>query len=99
MNILNHFKSDLIDNMDKMRTPGTEPSSVPKKVVFKKLKSDSTKIPDHEEGKMDGLIIPQIYNFNQFITQKILMLSNSTNQPKSAIKLGSMCPWGSLVTY
>ena len=31
MIILNHFKSDLINNMEKMRIPGTKPSSVPYK--------------------------------------------------------------------
>ena len=30
---------------------------------------------------------PHIYNFKQFQTRKILMLSNATNQPKSNISL------------
>ena len=33
-------------------------------------------------------------NFNQDLTQKILMLSNATNQPKSTVELGYMCPRG-----
>ena len=30
------------------------------------------------------------------LTQKILMLSNATNQPKSTVELGYMCPRGLL---
>ena len=33
------------------------------------------KVPKQAEAKMDGVIYPQNYNFNQFYTEKKLMLS------------------------
>ena len=48
------------------------------------------------EAKRDGVINPQNYNFNQFLTREFLMLSNATNQPKSIVELGYMCPRGLL---
>ena len=46
---MHHFKSDLIENMDHMRIPGTEPSSViivqTMKVVFLKLNHDAQNVP------------------------------------------------------
>ena len=77
-----------------MRISGTEPSSVilSQTVKFKKLKSDDQKLPKQAEAKRDGVLNPQNYNFKQ--TRKILMLSNATNQPKSTVELGYMCPRG-----
>ena len=39
------------------------------------LKSKDQKVPKQAEAKRDGVINPQNYNFNQFQTRKILMLS------------------------
>ena len=41
---------------------------------IKKLKSNVQKVPKQVEAKRDGVINPQNYNFNQFLTRKILML-------------------------
>ena len=82
-----------------MRISGTEPSSVilSQTKQFKKLKSDAKKVPKEAKAKRDGVINPQNYNFNQILTQKISMLSNATNQPKSTVERGYMCPRDSLV--
>ena len=82
--------------MDNMRISGTEPSSVilSQTKTFKKLKSDAQKVPKEAKAIRDGVINPQNFNFNQILTQKILMLSNATNQPKSTVELGYMCPRG-----
>ena len=55
------------------------------------------KVPKEAKAKRDGVINPQNYNFNQILTQKISMLSNATNQPKSTVERGYMCPRDSLV--
>ena len=80
--------------MDHMRISGTEPSSVilSQTKYFKKLKSDAPKVPKEDKAKRDSVINLQNYHFNQILTQKILMLSNATNQPKSTVELGYMCP-------
>ena len=39
---------------------------------------------------------PTKLQFLSILTQKILMLSNATNQPKSTVELGYMCPRGLL---
>ena len=65
----------------------------PNKLV-QKLKSDAQKVPKEAKAKRDGVINPQNYNFNQISTQKILMVSNATNQPKSTVEFGFMCPRG-----
>ena len=51
-----------------MRILGTEPSSVilGQTMKFKKLKSDDPKVPKQVEGKRDGVINPENYNFKQF---------------------------------
>ena len=79
-----------------MRISGTEPSSVilSQTKKFKKLESDAQKVPKKGKAKRDGVLDPQNYNFNQILKQKILMLSNATNQPKPIVKLGYMCPRG-----
>ena len=73
-----------------MRISGTEPSSVilSQTKWFIKLKSDAKKVPKEAKTKSNGVINPQNYNFNQILTEKILMLSNATNQPKSTVELG-----------
>ena len=56
------FLSDLISNMDHTHISGTEPS-----VIFSQICSlKSWKVPKQAEAKRDGVINPQIYNFNQF---------------------------------
>ena len=42
---------------------------------YKKLNSNDQNVPKQAEAKRDGVINPQNYNFNQFQTRKILMLS------------------------
>ena len=44
--------------------------------------------------KRDGVINPKNYNLNRFWIRKILMPWNATNQPKSTVTLGYMCPRG-----
>ena len=79
-----------------MRISGTEPSSVilSQTVKFKKLKSGDQKLPKQAEAKWDGVINPKKLQFQTILTRKILMLSNATNQPKSTVELGYMCPRG-----
>ena len=43
---------------------------------------------------MDRVINPQNYNFNQFEDRKFWCSQNDTNQPKSTVELGYMCPRG-----
>ena len=50
------------------------------------------KVPKEAEAKGDGVINAQNYNFNKNLTQKILMLSNATNQQTSTVELGYLCP-------
>ena len=54
-----------------MRISGTEPSSVilNQKKKFENMDSDDRKVPKQAEAKRDGVINPQNYNFNQFITE------------------------------
>ena len=60
------FLTDLINNLDHMRTSNTEPSSVflSQKKKEKKLKSDTEKVPNQAKANMDGVINPQSYNFS-----------------------------------
>ena len=76
-----------------MRISGTEPHqwSLAKEVISK-LKRDVPNVPKQAEAKRDGVINPQNYNFQTILSRKILMLSNATNQPKSTVELGYMCP-------
>ena len=59
-----------------MRITGNEPSSVilSQTKKFENLKSEAEKVPKQTEAKRDGVMNPQNYNFNQFLTWKILML-------------------------
>ena len=78
-----------------MRISGTEPSSVilSQTMQFKKLKSGDLKVPKQVEAKRDGVITHKITISINYNTE-ILMLSNATNQPKSTVELGYMCPRG-----
>ena len=82
--------------MDHMRISGTEPSSV----ILSQIKSIFKRCPKRaktSEAKIDGVINPQNLQFQTNSTQKILMLSYATNQQKSTVELGYMCPGYSLV--
>ena len=57
------------------------------------LKNDAKKLRNQAEAKRAGVINPQNNSFYQF-KQKILMLSNATNQPKLTVELGYICPRG-----
>ena len=37
---------------------------------------------------------PTTFQFQTILTRKILMFSNATNQPRSTLELGYMCPRG-----
>ena len=78
-----------------MRISGIEPSSVILSQIkeFKKLKRDA-KMQKEAKAKRNGVINPQNCNFYQISTQKILVLSNATNQPNSTVELGYMCHRG-----
>ena len=60
-----------------MRISGTEPSSVILSLTgsFKRLNSNDKKVLKQAEAKWDGVINQQNYNFNQFQTRKMLILS------------------------
>ena len=79
-----------------MRISGTESSSVilSQTKWSKKLKSDAQKVPKQGKTNRDGVINPQNYNFNQFEDRKFWCSQNATNQPKSNVELGYMCPRG-----
>ena len=62
--------------------------------VVQKIEKWCQKVPKEATAKRDGVKNPQNYNFNQILTQKIFMLSKATNQPKSTVELGYMCPRG-----
>ena len=65
---INHFKSDLINNMDYMRISGNEPSSVilSQTKLVQTLKIIARKCQNQAKAKMDGVINQQNYNFSQF---------------------------------
>ena len=80
-----------------MRISGTEPSSVilsQRKLFLKKVKNVCPKVPKQGKAKRDGVLNPQNYNLNEFLTLKIWCSQNATNQPKSTVELGYMCPRG-----
>ena len=79
-----------------MRISGTEPSSVilSQTKLFKKVVKWCRNKPKQAEAKRDGVINPQNNNFNQFFSRKFWCSQNATNQPKSTVELGYMCPRG-----
>ena len=80
--------------MDHMRISGTEPSSVilSQKSIFKSWK-EMTQTCQKAEAKRSVGITHNMKISNNFNTEN-LMLSNATNQPKSIVELGYMCPRG-----
>ena len=79
-----------------MRISGTEPSSVilSQTKKFKKMKSDAPKVPKQAQAKRYSVINPKNYNFNQFQLWKFDGSKKTTNQPKSTVEPGYMCPRG-----
>ena len=59
-----------------------------------KVANGGPKEPNQTEAKRDGVINPQNYNSNKFHYGKFLCSQNATNQPKSTVELGYMCPRG-----
>ena len=51
-------------------------------------------MPKLAQAKRDGVINPQNYNFYQFETRKILMLSKRYESTEVDHRLGYMCPRG-----
>ena len=88
-----HFKSDLISYMDNMCISGIEPSSVilSQTKWFQKLTSDAVKVPKQTEAKRDGVKTHKITNS---ISGKFRCSQIATNQSKSTVELGYMCPRG-----
>ena len=84
--------------MDHMHISGIEPSSVilSQRKYLKRLKNNVPKVPKEAKAKRDGVINPQNYNFYQFQHSKVRYSQNATNQPKSTVELGYMCPRGLL---
>ena len=84
--------------MDHMRITGIEPSSVIlcQRKQLKRLKNNVPKVPKEVNAKRDGVTNPQNYNFYQFKHSKLRCSQNATNQPKSTVELGYMCPRGLL---
>ena len=78
-----------------MRISGTEPSSVilSQKRIFKSWKEipKRAKTSWSQKGWCNK---PTTLQFQAILARKILMLSNATNQPKSTVELGYMCPRG-----
>ena len=52
------------------------------------------KLPKQAKAKWDGAINPQYYNLQQFYRKNFWCSQNATNQPKSTVELGYMCPRG-----
>ena len=77
-----------------MRISGTEPSSVILSQKGSSFKDWKVKSQKQAEAKRDGVINPQNYNFNEFGYGKYWCSQNATNQPKSTVELGYMCPRG-----
>ena len=82
------------------RLPFRTPGSVPPLwdlLVLQLLKPDSSNLPClystfHLEYP---LVLSRFFSqFQSILKRKISMLSNATNQPKSAVELGYMCPRG-----
>ena len=95
---IHHFKSDLINKMDHMRISGTEPSSVilNQKKVIQKVEKWCPKSVKSSLSQMGWCNKPTKLQFHSILTRKILRFSNATNQPKSTVELGYMCPRGLL---
>ena len=58
------------------------------------MKSDAQKVSKQDKAIRDGVINSQNYNFNQFKLGTFWCSQNATNQPKSTVELGYMCPRG-----
>ena len=53
-------------------------------------------MPKEALAKRDGVINPNNYNFYQSEHGKLWCSQNATNQPRSTVELGYMCPRGLL---
>ena len=82
-----------------MRISGTEPSSMILSqflnTKYKKLKSNDQKVPQQAEAERDGVKKPhKITILINLKHGKFWCSPNATNQPKSTVELGYMCPRG-----
>ena len=92
---IHNFKSDLFNNMDHMWMSGTEPSSVIlSQSVVSKIEKIRPKMPKTSLRKRGWCISSRKLRFNQFCYRKFWCSQNPTNQSKSAVELGYMCPRG-----
>ena len=78
-----------------MRISGTEPSSVilsqTKYLKRRKVCPKSAETSSSHKGWCNK---PTKLQFLSILIRRILTLSNATNQPKSTVELGYMCPRG-----
>ena len=51
-----------------------------------KVANGGPEVPNQAEARRDGVINPQIYNFNKFQYEKFWCSINATNQPKSTVE-------------
>ena len=85
-----------LNNMDHMRISSTEPSSVilSQTKVAKKVEKRYHKSAKTNWSQKGLWINPKNYNFNKFKHGKCWCSRNVTNQLKSTVELGCMCPQG-----
>ena len=94
---INHFKSDLINNMDHMRISGIEPSSVTHSQTkwFQTLQMIAQKCQIKLKPK-GWCNKPPKLQFQSIVTRKILMLSNTTKTEvdrRTLLHVPSGTPW------
>ena len=79
-----------------MHISGNAPSSVilGQTKQFEKLKTLVRKYQKQAEAKMDGVINNKITISININTEKFWCSQNATNQSKSTVELGYMCPHG-----
>ena len=81
--------------MDHMRISGTEPSSVIlSQKGFSKIEKKCPKRTKTSWSQKGWCNKPTKLQFQTILTRTILLLSNATNQQKSTVELGYMCPRG-----
>ena len=51
-------------------------------------------MPKQAEAKRDGVLTHKITSSINFNTENVLWSQNATNQPKSTVERGYMCPGG-----
>ena len=95
---IHHFKSDSINNLIwticAFRVQNPHQWFLAKQSSLKSWKEMSQKYQRSWNQKGCLVINPQNYNFNKFQHWKLWCSQNATNQLKSNVELGYMCPRG-----